>query len=104
MLDINPNQTTTDYPTVWTRFTVTVSGLGSPTTGRMAFRYFVMDGGPSGANGDYIGIDNLSLACVAPTPTPTPTPPPTPTPAPGDQAGDSNLQALPGPRLVPLMR
>ena len=34
------------YPVEWTEFTVTVSGLEAPTTGRMAFRYFVTDAGP----------------------------------------------------------
>ena len=77
LLDINPTYTLTDYPNTWTQFTVTVSGLGSPTTGRMAFRYFVENGGPTGANSDYIGIDTVQYACnVPPTPTPTPTSPP----------------------------
>ena len=44
MLDINPGLTTAGYPNVWTQFTVTVSGVASPTTGRLAFRYFVPDG------------------------------------------------------------
>jgi hypothetical protein len=76
LLDINPTYTTSGYPNVWTQFTVTVSGLGSPTTGRLAFHYFVENGGPSGANSDYIGIDTVQYACNAPTPTPTPTPTP----------------------------
>ena len=45
MLDINPNLTTVGYPNVWTQFTVTVNGVASPTTGRLALRYFVPDGG-----------------------------------------------------------
>lgn len=100
MLDINPTQTTTGYPSVWTQFTLTVSGLGSPTMGRLAFRYFVMNGGLFRPNADYIGIDTVALSCTAPTPTPTP--PVTPTPAPGGQAGDFHSQ--PVPQLVPLMR
>jgi hypothetical protein len=83
MLDINPNLTTTDYPNVWSYFTVTVSGLASPTTGRLAFRYFVPNGGPHGPNGDYIGVDQVAFFCTPPPPTPTPPPPPTPTPNPG---------------------
>src|SRR4029079_9958638 len=80
LLDINPTYTTTGYPNVWTQLTVTVSGLGSPTSGRLALRYFVENGGPSGSNSDYIGIDSLQItgSCV-PTPTPTPTLTPTPT-------------------------
>ncbi|MEY3442404.1 MAG: hypothetical protein RLZZ519_685 [Bacteroidota bacterium] len=58
LLDINPTLTTTGYPNVWTQNTVTISGLGAPTSGRIAFRYFVTNGGPIGANSDYIGIDN----------------------------------------------
>jgi hypothetical protein len=82
MLDINPTLTTTGYPNVWTQFTVTVSGI-APTTGRLAFRYFVDNGGPNGVNSDYIGIDTVSFFCVTPSPTPSVTP----TPAPGN-AGD----------------
>jgi len=77
LLDINPTYTTTGYPNTWTQFTVTVSGLVSPTTGRMAFRYFVENGGPNGVNSDYIGIDTVQYTCNQP-PTPTPTPTPTP--------------------------
>ena len=87
LLEINPGQTTSGYPTVWTQFTVTVSGLGSPTTGRLAFRYFVVNGGPHFANADYIGLDTVLFVCATPTPTPSPTP--TPTPAAG-QAGASS--------------
>jgi uncharacterized delta-60 repeat protein len=84
MLDINPTYTTSGYPSVWTQFTVTVSGVPSLTAGRLAFRYFVEYGGPSGTNSDYIGIDgfNYTGTCTPPTPTPSPTPPPgTPTPS-----------------------
>ncbi len=59
LLDINPNLTTTGYPTAWTQFTVTMSGLpAAGVSGRLAFRYFVTGGGPAGANSDFIGIDN----------------------------------------------
>jgi len=62
LLEINAAQTTTGYPGTWTRFTATVSGLTSPTTGRIAFRYFVTNAGPNGANSDYIGIDQVEYA------------------------------------------
>ncbi len=58
MLSINPTLTTGVYPVTWTQYTVTVSGLSGPTSGRLAFRYFVTNGGPAGSNSDYIGIDN----------------------------------------------
>lgn len=72
LVDINPNLTLTGYPTSWTQFTVTLSGVGAPTTGRLAFRYFVTNGGPSGANSDYIGIDTVTYSvdttCFTPNP------------------------------------
>jgi hypothetical protein len=58
LLTINSGLTTTGYPSVWTQYTITISGLGAPTSGRIAFRYFVTNGGPSGSNSDFIGIDN----------------------------------------------
>jgi hypothetical protein len=60
LLEINPGLTTTGYPITWTAFTVTVSGLGSPTTGRIALRYFVTDGGLNGNNSDAILIDDVA--------------------------------------------
>jgi PEP-CTERM motif len=60
LLTINPSLTTSGYPNVWTLFTATISGLGAPTNGRIAFHYDVTNGGPSGANSDYIGIDTLT--------------------------------------------
>ena len=86
LLDINPTYTMTGYPNVWTQFTVTISGLGLPIKGRLAFRYFVENGGPAGVNSDYIGIDSVHRLPRdyqrPPTPTPTPTPTASPTPTP----------------------
>jgi hypothetical protein len=65
LLDINPTYTTTDYPSAWTQFTVTLSGISTPTTGRLAFRYFVESGGPAGDNSDYIGIDSVQICGTA---------------------------------------
>jgi hypothetical protein len=59
LLDINPTLTASGYPNVWTQYTLTLTGLSGPTSGRFAFRYYVTNGGPSGANSDYIGIDTL---------------------------------------------
>ncbi len=59
LLDINPTYSTTVYPEVWTQFTITISGLANPTSGRLAFRYFVEDGGPNGSNSNFIGIDDV---------------------------------------------
>ncbi|HUN81491.1 MAG TPA: choice-of-anchor J domain-containing protein, partial [Phycisphaerae bacterium] len=60
LLDINPTYTLSGYPNGWTQYSITLSGIGAPTSGRLAFRYFVENGGPSGANSDYIGIDTLA--------------------------------------------
>jgi hypothetical protein len=82
LLDINENLATNGYPNVWTQFTVTVSGIASPRTGRLALRYFVPDGGTGFPNGNYIGIDQLSYICAFPTPSPAPPATPSPTPQP----------------------
>ncbi len=73
LLSINPNLTTGVYPTTWTQYTITMSGLPAPTSGRMAFRYYVTGAGPTGTNSDYIGIDNAvytPYVCPAFTMTP----------------------------------
>lgn len=62
LLDINPTLVVEVYPTNWTRYTITISDLPTPTSGRIAFRYFVTDGGPDGENSDYIGIDEVVYA------------------------------------------
>jgi glutamine cyclotransferase len=59
LLDINPTLTVNGFPNTWTQYSVTISGLGGPTSGRLAFRYFVTNGGPSGANSDFIGLDDV---------------------------------------------
>ena len=62
LVDINPTLTTTGYPTIWTKYSVTISGVATPVTGRFAFRYFVTNGGPNGANSFYIGIDDVQYS------------------------------------------
>jgi hypothetical protein len=56
---INPTLTTTGYPNVWTQFQGTLSGITGAVNGCFAFRYFVTDGGPTGTNSDYIGVDTF---------------------------------------------
>jgi len=58
LLDINPNLQTIGYPTAWVPEQVNIPVSGS---GRLAFRYFVNNGGPSGPNADMIGIDSVSV-------------------------------------------
>lgn len=63
LLSVNPTLTTGVYPKVWTKFTATISGLSGPTSGRIAFRYFVTDGG-GGSNSNYIGVDDVAYVKV----------------------------------------
>ena len=81
LLDINPTYQQGGYPEVWTQYTLTITGVPTATTGRLAFRYFVEEGGPNGANSNYIGIDTVQYTgiCGTPTPTSTATPSPSPT-------------------------
>lgn len=81
LLDINPTYTAA-YPEVWTQYTITISGLGAPTSGRLAFRYFVESGGPAGLNSNYIGIDNVVYTTFAA--------PCSGTPAPGNTLSTAN--------------
>jgi hypothetical protein len=60
LIDINPVYKTSppgDYPSTWTQYTATISGLNEPDSGRFALRYFLPLNG--GANGDEIAIDKL---------------------------------------------
>lgn len=61
LLEINPNLDAGGYPEDWTQFTATMSGLSGASDVRIAFRYWVTDAGPSGANSNYIGIDTMEL-------------------------------------------
>ena len=53
--------TTTGFPSDWTLYTHTVTGVPTPTNCKIAFRYFVTSGGPTGLNSDYIGIDTFTV-------------------------------------------
>lgn len=75
LLSVNPTLVAGGYPYSWTQYTITLAGLPAPTSGRVAFRYFVTGAGPTGANSDYIGIDNVvytPYTCPALTVTGTP--------------------------------
>lgn len=63
-VDINPTYTLAGYPSSWTKYTVNITGVAPfvAGTGRLAFRYFVENGGPAGANSNYIGVDNVLIA------------------------------------------
>ena len=66
VVNINPTYTTAGYPNAWTQFTATIPQ--SAPNGRLAFRYFVENGGPNGSNSDYIGVDTFAITAV-PEPT-----------------------------------
>ena len=61
LLTINPTLITGVYPTAWTQFSATVSGLPGTASGCFAFRYDVTGAGSAGANSDYIGIDTVAF-------------------------------------------
>lgn len=108
LLDINPTYTMGGYPETWTQFTVNISGVPFAVAGRLAFRYFVENGGINGTRSNYIGIDRAvyAIPCATPTPTATATPTatpagtPTPTPTPGP-TGRFNPTPRPHPTPVP---
>ena len=45
--------------------TIPYSGVGA-----IAFRYYVVDGGPGGANSNMVSIDTIRITPVAPVPEP----------------------------------
>ncbi|AKU92701.1 choice-of-anchor J domain-containing protein [Vulgatibacter incomptus] len=64
---VNPTLVSNGYPSAWTRFEYTnAAGIPWSGSGRFAIRYFVTNGGPTGANSDYIGIDRLVMSAGAP--------------------------------------
>jgi hypothetical protein len=79
LLDINPTLTATagtcpaanitvggatitGYPQgAWCRIVITGGALPTSGSGRIGFRYFTDNGGPAGANSNFIGIDTFSF-------------------------------------------
>jgi hypothetical protein len=51
------------YPSQWTRFEVTVTGLNAPLKSRFGLRYFVTNGGSNG-NATGIGIDSVAYKSI----------------------------------------
>lgn len=64
LVTINSGLTTTGYPSAWTLYAVSLTGLSGPTSGRFAFHYDVPNGGPFGNNSDYIGVDDVCYEAV----------------------------------------
>ena len=61
LLDINPTLAPGGYPSAWVPYSLDLSGLSGPVSGRLAFRYFVTD---NSSNGDYIGIDSVVISAI----------------------------------------
>lgn len=62
LLSINPTLDTSlanGYPLAWKQFAVAIPSSYNGLSGRIAFRYFVTNGGANGINGSTIGIDNI---------------------------------------------
>ena len=67
LTSVNPTLALGVYPVTYTMFSATLSGLpAGPNTGRIAFRYFVTNGGPSGANSDIMSIDDVAVSGTTP--------------------------------------
>jgi len=67
LLSINPNLDTSlayGYPLTWKQYAVAIPSSYNGLTGRIAFRYFVTNGGANGSNGSTIGIDNIRYKWV----------------------------------------
>ncbi|MCX7743745.1 MAG: choice-of-anchor J domain-containing protein [Flavobacteriales bacterium] len=67
LLSINPTLDTSlsnGYPLNWKRFAVPIPSSYHGQSGRIAFRYFVTNGGTNGINGSTIGIDNMHYKWV----------------------------------------
>jgi len=66
MQSVNPDLTSTGYPAVWTKYEMTVSGVGATAAPvKFAFRYFVTGGGTTGANSNIIGVDEFQVEAGA---------------------------------------
>ncbi len=65
LIDINANYSTdpAKFPTVWTKYTATLTGLNKPDSGRFAIRYYMELQG--GANGDEVAIDKVEYKSVS---------------------------------------
>lgn len=61
LLTINDGLVTGGYPQDWTEFTVNPNA-----SGRVAFVYYVANGGPTGVNSNYIGLDTVSFVAGIP--------------------------------------
>jgi hypothetical protein len=70
LLTVNPTLVagSSGYPDVWTQYSLTLGGLSGAVSSRLAFRYFVTNGGATGANSSTIGLDTLRITNAVPEP------------------------------------
>ena len=61
LLDINSTLALYGYPETWTKYTIVLSGITGTINGRLAFRYYVPEGGPDGNNSSMVGVDEVSF-------------------------------------------
>lgn len=61
LVAVNPNLDLTSYPSTWTKYSYTVTGVDGVVPAKFALRYYVTDGGSAGANSDIIGVDTFSV-------------------------------------------
>lgn len=66
VFSINENLDTVSFPSLqagedWTGFEAAVAGLSGPTSCRIGVRYYVTDGGGTGANSSTVGVDDLEV-------------------------------------------
>ncbi|NHM08116.1 T9SS type A sorting domain-containing protein [Flavobacterium sp. CYK-4] len=66
---VNPNLAPNVYPVTWTEYTYTVTDLPNATDCKLGFRYYVTNGGPTGANGNAIWLDAITINRVLATDT-----------------------------------
>jgi hypothetical protein len=66
--DANPNMSNLNFPIRWGVITTTLTGITTPTVGRLAFRYYIPNGGAGGPNGYYIGFDEFRYSLPCPKP------------------------------------
>jgi len=66
LLTVNPTLAVGGYPETWTHVSAAIQ-FGSPVSGRIAFRYAVPN---TDLNGNYIGIDDLSIQSSTGVPEP----------------------------------
>ncbi|MDC0096798.1 choice-of-anchor J domain-containing protein [bacterium] len=67
LAEINPDLEPGGYPEEWTQIVAEVTGITGTVETRVALRYWVTDGGPTGANSNYIGVDRLEVISTTTT-------------------------------------